>query len=102
MYPLRFVGCSEVALANVESALGGAATQAPAPAAELAEKRARIARATSEVDEGARKKAEQARSLFGLLVFVLRAGWAAPCVCCLGVLGGRWRGGGGGASEEGA
>jgi len=54
---------SEVALANVESALGGASTAAPTGAqqAGLAEKRALIAKTPQELDEEARKKAEQVR-----------------------------------------
>lgn len=56
---------SEVALASVESSLAGgtsAAAQAAAAAKAIEEKRALLARSAAELDEEARKKAEQVGS----------------------------------------
>jgi len=53
---------SEVALASVESSLAGgtsAAAQAAAAAKAIEDKRALLARSTAELDEEARKRAEQ-------------------------------------------
>ncbi|PRW20657.1 SWI SNF-related matrix-associated actin-dependent regulator of chromatin subfamily A 1 isoform X1 [Chlorella sorokiniana] len=60
---------SEVALASVESSLAGgtsAAAQAAAAAKAIEEKRALLARTTAELDEEARKKAEQAVAQLGM------------------------------------
>lgn len=61
MAPPMAAYTSEVALASVETALSGAGAVAAAPQVVqgLAEKRALIAKTTTELDEEAKKKAEQ-------------------------------------------